>query len=630
MFRNYFKVGFRNILRRKIFAGINIFGLAISMSICLLIISIIMDLKSYDQFHPGKENIYRVISDQYWRGNFSSSAAVAPLALGSVLDNYSKVEDVSLIRRNLNLDIRVGDKVVAMRGLFADKNFFEFFGFTLIEGDIKSCLSDPNGFVISEELKYELFNDENALGQFVSLGNFGEFRVSGVAKTNNVKSHIRFDALASISALKLLEKQKIIQPETDNWTALNNGMVYIKTSEDPNSYLMDQINQIATDKYANSGYAGTSFKAQSITAIYMGEDLDNQIIPGVPTVVIYSLAGVALIVLALAIFNYTNLTLAQSLSRSKEIGIRKTNGASRSAIYWQLVVEAVILSMIACVLALVILQFLASSLKQLIALQFLNIGVNNSFTTYLLFFGFTILIGLAAGFFPAIYLSRTSPINSLQLKGKNILPKMNWKKILVDIQFTFCSIFLITTILTQKQIDYILYSDYGFDKSNVINIPLKDVPYEVFNREVLSHPNVVSVSSSQGIPGLTDGDRFGVKVEDNGETILLNYLIIDHNFIDNLGLEIIVGENFEDNPQQFNESKIIINETAIKMLGWNSADEAIGKTVDADGPELLQIIGVIKDFNYMNKVSRIRGLALRYKSESVFYFKCEIFKHQSC
>ena len=122
MFRNYFKVGFRNILRRKIFAGINIFGLAISMSICLLIISIIMDLKSYDQFHPDKEKIYRVISDQYWRGNFYSSAAVAPLALGSVLDNYSNVEDVSLIRRNLNLDIRVEDKVVAMRGLFAARH----------------------------------------------------------------------------------------------------------------------------------------------------------------------------------------------------------------------------------------------------------------------------------------------------------------------------------------------------------------------------------------------------------------------------------------------------------------------------------------------------------------------------
>jgi len=480
MFRNYFKVGLRNILRRKIFAGINIFGLAISMSICLLIISIIMDLKSYDQFHPDKENIYRVISDQYWDGNFFSSAAVAPLALSGVLDNYSEVDDFSLIRRNLNLDIRVEDKVVAMRGLFADKNFFEFFGFTLIEGDIKSCLSHPNGFVISEKLKFELFNDQNALGQLVSLENFGEFKVSGVARTNKVKSHIRFDALASISTLKILENQKIIRPETDNWTALNNGMVYIKTSENPDRYLMNQINQIANDKYANSRFSGTSFRAQPITEIYMGEDLDNQIIPGIPKVVVYSLAGVALIVLALAIFNYTNLTLAQSLSRSKEIGIRKTNGASRGAIYWQLIVEAVILSLISCVLALAILQFLATSLKQLIALQFLSIGVNNSLTTYLLFFSFTILVGLLAGFFPAIYLSRISPINSLQLKGKSLLPKMNWKKILVGIQFTFCSIFLITTILTQKQIDYILYSDYGFDKSNVINIPLKDVPYEVF------------------------------------------------------------------------------------------------------------------------------------------------------
>lgn len=622
MISSNFKIGIRNIYKRSLISGINIFGFGFAMSICFLIISIITDLKSYDRFHPDANRIYRLISDQYWDGESFGSAAVAPLPLKNYLLEYPEIEEVCLIRRRLDQDLKHGEEVTSMRGLFADANFFDFFGFKLISGNKNTCLAEPYSIVLSEATSKKLFGEEDPMGKIVSIEGL-ELQVKGVSSTSNLKTHMPFDALVSISSLEPLAEAGFYKPELDNWNAIDNGLVYVKLRSSPNAYLENQINDIAKSKYDDTRFEGTSFRFQSITSIYLGESLQNQIATTVPGKIIMFLGVIALLITGLAIFNYTNLTIAQTLSRLKEIGVRKSIGASRGNIFWQIISEAIIISLVAMIIAFMLLQLILPFFHQLMALRFLQIEPNFGPVTYFLFLIFALATGLIAGFFPAIYISKLSPVLSLKNSISNSHTRFDWKKILIGMQFIIGTIFLISTILTQKQVNLFLESDYGFNREQIVNVRLKGVSHESFNNAIRSHENIISVSSSGGVPGLNDFDRLGVTPEGSEKPTVINYLTIDENFIDHLGLKIIAGKNF-DGPGEQPENKVIINRKAVEQYGWGSPHDALGKVLDPGDAPLLEVVGVVEDFNQRSKFFPIDPLALLYNPDQFYLSSVKI------
>ncbi len=626
MVKNYIKVALRNLARHRAFTIINITGLAFSISVCLLVITIIVDLKSYDKHHADSDRLYRVISTTYWKGDYDGHSAVAPLPLAAHLqENFSGIEATTRIRRRLHADVTYEKTLRPSRGIFADGNFFKLFNFKLQAGNISNAITEPFTVVISSQMKKDLFADQDAIGETINIGELGEFRITGVLSPAQYKSHLKFDMLASVASMPLLENDGKTPNEVENWNAFNNGFVYVKLSESSVlSSLQNYLNEVSSEKYDGNNMAGTTFRLQSVSDIYLGEQLSNQVVSTVPIQVVYTLAILAFLILITAAFNYTNLSTARALSRAKEIGIRKTTGAFRHQIFWQFITESIVVALISLLLAVGILQLLIPSLLQLDLLSFLALNFQPSPLLIFLFLLFALVTGLVAGFFPSLYLSSFSAIAIL---GNNTTTqrsfRWNWRKGLVIIQFIFSIVFITSALLTHKQFSHFLKYDYGFNHDNIVNVKLKDAPYELFRTSIIGNSDVVSVSGSAFIHGLDGSDGTRVKTPEMENTVRVSYLVVDEHYLETMDIKLVAGSNFSQEMAQSANSFIILNETATGALGWDNPAEAVGQPVEING-EVIQIIGVVKDFNFQNLFAPIRSMMLYYSPENIGYANVKI------
>ncbi|WP_273568236.1 ABC transporter permease [Maribacter halichondriae] len=637
MLKNYLKVALRNIYKHRMFSLINIFGLSISMATCLLIILLVYGQKKVDDFHEKQDRIVRVLSM-----DDASSWASTPLPLASALvQEYPHVvEDAVRVKSSfVGGDVVYGDRRIPLAGRYVDENFFKLFDFPLIGGNIENVLEAPFSIVLTKESAEKLFGSENPIGKSVKLNDIGlntldidllpteneetllgDFTVTGVVDTA-LPSHIQFEFLVSMATVPALIKQGKSEAVFDDWNSYFDSYLYIllkegKTEKDLAPILAD----ISKERYAANEDINISFATEQLSEITPGAIHQNPISLRMPIEAIYFLSFLGLVVLFSACFNYVNLSFARSLTRSKEIGVRKTMGAARYQVFIQFIIESILISLISLVLAIGMLQILSAVFLDLWINQFLILDLTPDVVLFLLFVGFSILVGCLAGLLPASFLSSFTPIITLRNSSGIKLGKgkrLSLKKGLVLAQFCASLFFIITTLLIFSQLNYLLDKEYGFDEGHIINVKLQGMEYETLANEFKQNPAVQNISASTFIPG-TGGYSGNTQVSTSKMSkseLTASIIGVDQNFIPNLKLQLLAGDNFPRSVPKSEETMVVVNEAVARLLGYEEPKNIVGETIlIGEDKKALQVIGLTENFIFdlLTEADKDEPLLMRY------------------
>jgi putative ABC transport system permease protein len=640
MFQNYFNVGIRNILKYKVFSFINVFGLAVAMSVCMLIIMMLADQSRYDAFHSNGDRIYRILSNTY---------ATTPYPLANALKaEYPIVEETTNLTPGVGGDVTYQQKLADMRGYFAEPSFFKIFSFELEKGDKATALLLPNSMVISSELANQLFGEENPIGkvvefsdrqlpfpqEFTGIGSpavpWGSFTITGVIDESRFKSHLKFDVLVSSSTMQALIAEKKLEDRTNSWEWYYLTYTYLllyenKSENDLSLALTDLVARKYADIHAEQtkDFKLLPQKLKDVQLGLAGNDTNSRL----PLFGYYFLGGLALAIMISACLNYTNLSIARALTRAKEIGVRKVTGALRKNLVIQFLSESIITALLALGMALLLLLFLVPAFKGLWVNKYLNFELPSIPSVYLAFTGFALLIGIIAGIYPALYLSKYQPIKALK-NVNNVSPgKLSMRKALGVSQFVISLFFITTSVLIYNQFKHYLAFDYGFSSENIVNIELQGLDYQKLSNELRDVSGVTLISASDLIPstGTNNGSQLR-KSGTNGDFKEGSILITDENFINNLGIKLLAGKHLPPSGES-SDRYILVNEAALRNLGYNHPSEILGEVFETKwGNAQLEVIGVVKDFRYklLLNEDKIAPLIIRNQPEHFEYLNVQL------
>ena len=611
MTKNYAKIALRNIRKHKVFSFINIMGLAIGISLCLFVISLIFFMYGSDRFHEKKDRIYRVIS-QVFTEHAVHERATAPMPLAGELEQIPGIETVVRIKKNFGGATVYNEKGFLMHGLYADKEFFHVFSYKMELGDPLTALAEPYSVVLTQEVAQKFFGNIDPTGEILNIQDLGDFTVTGVMKNvTQLNTHMKFECLASLSTLTSLENQKKIYASLTNWKNLNDNYVYFLLRENTSPQRIEKLLPGIVEIHYGDSEEEFRYSLQALTKISPGKNLGNNIsATPVPIEAPLFLSTIALIIMIVACFNYTNLSLAKALSRAKEVGIRKTIGANRFKVFTQFIGESITYALIALIIAILLYKLLIPHFSQSI-LQ--HVGLEKpGFGLILSFVLFSLFIGFLAGIIPAIFISKFSPTDVLKdITKTKVFSRINLRRALVIIQFFISFIFIITTMVMFKQIHFQKNIDLGFQTENILNVELQGTDYEIFKQEISNQPGITRVSASAFIPctGMAWLER--AKRLESAEYLTIDFMSIDHHYIPNLGLDLVAGRNFPVVTGPNKGKFVILNELAVERFGFLSPVDAIGQTVIFDDNTQLEVIGVVNNFLSRSTQEQATPMAMR-------------------
>jgi len=608
MFKNYLTIAARNLIKHKFFTILNVLGLAIGMSISLLLIAMLSFLWTYDNFHENKDRIYRVITkvdDQRKLREF----ATAPNVLADKLHNEMTGIDAVVRINKLSGNIVVGASEIPIHGYFVDDNFLEVFSFPLVKGNRSKPFASQNSVLITPKAAAKLFRDADPVGKVIELTGVGPLEISGLLQDIPKNSHMQFEILLPYQKWITLEQNSATVVEGDLWP-YRKSYTYLLL---PGTSVIDKVeqflNQIPKSFYTMKENYSVWFELQALMDIAPGPDLNNQIGPdwGYAPLAIFTL--LTLLILLPACFNYANISISRALNRMKEIGLRKTMGGQRSQIFTQFITETVIITLIALFFSYYIFVMVRGEFLSMIVGAD-SLDLSPTLITISCFVLFALLVGFVAGFIPAVYFSKLNPIEALKSKpiGKGIA-KLNFRKVLIVFQFALSLGFIMGVVVVLNQYRYSLNYDFGFDQENIIDVELQGVDPQPFKNEFSKLSPIQSLSMSSGIIGTSSGQNTWLKAEAE-DSIEVAQMFVDDKYISNMVLELLAGENFIDDPVSKNH--VIINEVFLKSLQLPDAAAAINKTYTVDGNKEITIIGVVKDFHYADLQTPIQSFFFRY------------------
>ena len=620
MFSHHIKISRRSIARNKIFSSINIIGLSISMAVGLVVISFLNEIYSYDNFHEKRDRIYRIVNQYGETGQEAQNYATASYKAGQMLENqYSGYENIVYIEKGLKGDLAKdeSDAVLVEKGFYASADFFKVFSFELLQGNPNIVLSRPNTIVLTASLASKLFKEQEAIGSLVRMKG-KQFTVTGIVADPPKNSHIQFNAIGSFATV--LEDNKEDSYFHD-WENIWNTYVYLLLPDDKNyKPLFSNLREIGKAENAKVSHYQIELGLQSMGEIFPSERRYNQlgIFMRLETVRWFSI--LAIVIILSACFNYANLSIARTLKKVKEVGIRKVIGAGRLQLMMQFLSEAVMISLIAL--------SIASVLFVLIRPEFLSMNRDIERTVTLaintkivvLFILFAVVVGVVAGLVPAWIISKTKLLDVLKgISVSKSKSRFHPKKLLLGFQFSLSIAFTILVIASFRQYQFALNFDLGFDTTNILNVEVQKNDPDVIQTEFEQLPDVVSVSKSNYVPSI--GGLFAdyAKYEDRSDSSLVFNLQIDENYIENFDHQLLAGGNFEvDN----NLKSVIVNEEFLKRFNISSPDNAIGESIIfSRRPHT--IVGVVQNFHYGTLETDIKPFAF-VKSDRVRFVNLKI------
>lgn len=618
MIKNYLLTAFRNVLRYKGFSLINIFGLSLSMSVCMLILVVIQDQYSYDKMHAKSNRIYRVQQvDSLATVGLKMASNPYPLGI-ELRDQYAIAEKVVILNDNFRGEGLYKDTRLPLQGLYTGSEFFDLFDFKLQGGAVEGILDEPYTMVLGRETADKFFGEEDPIGKFIEVDSLGAFEVKGIVAKTKQKSHIQFEALISLSTLEILDQRRDEPRFVNNWETGWGSWIYLLLDEGADLAGIQKIlDRISLDKYRDNDETNYSFYLQPFTKIVPGPLLGNELGVFLPKVVILFLGGLALVIILSAAFNYTSLSVARSMLRAKEVGVRKTFGAYRFQVIIQFLLEAVVISLISLFLAIGLLQLLLPAFSGMQMMSLLEIRPEQNTTIYFWFLIFALITGMLSGALPAVLISAFRPVYVLKgITNIKFFSRITLRKILLVSQFVFSMVFIISILLIFKQMNFMINVELGFDAEVLYDIHLQGKDFQKVKAEYSQLPEVVNMCASSHVPA--EGNVWGVdiraKAED--EKYEAHYFAADEQTIETMGLKLIAGKNFPSNMSSSNEKFVIASEMIVDQFQLGSAQEAIGTTLILEDSTLVEIIGIIKDYQYTAVFLNLRPMLLRYTPAS--------------
>jgi len=627
MLRNYFKTTLRSLMRHRFFSFINIFGLAIALTICMGIIMLVADQMTYDRYNTKRDRIYRLNSIPYnSKGTQYNETATTTLPIfQELLENYTGVEKaVRIIRGFGNSWIEFDQNVnIPVSGFFADPEILDVFEYELEYGDSRTALVDPYTVVLTKKAARKLFRQENPVGETFKVGDLGTYKVTGVIKETTYKSHIVFDALASIASVKGLEALEKRDKAMENWFQYTAGWVYILLEEGNSPIdIQPHLEKIQKAHFTELSNPDTQNKIkyvmQPLMSITPGPFINNPIGPFLPWMFIYFFAGLAAIVLITSCFNFTNLSIARSLTRAREIGVRKVTGAMRWQIFTQFISESVLVAFFALAVALILMIALKPLMLSLSFARVLNWDMELNYVVYAILIGFTLVVGILAGLFPAVVMSGFQPVKVLKgFNSKKLFSRMGLRKGLLVAQFTFSLVFILSVIVVFNQLQLFLKADHGFSMNNKAIVQLNDTSADPLKTELLKYSNIESISAASHIPaaGTSYGESYKRTLDEKDWTNI-NYFSVDEDYLKNIDVQLVAGRFYQPEAVDNNKKFIVISEKAVETFQFESVADAVGQEIilQRDSSKL-QIIGVVKNYNHQLLMEQMAPMALIYNPE---------------
>jgi putative ABC transport system permease protein len=607
MFKSYLKIAVRNIVKHKYFSIINVLGLALGMSFSLLLISFYSYVSSFDDFHTKKERIYRVISTMQKKGGDRVEFASAPAALAARLhDQAAGIGEIIRINSTFSGNI-VSDKLnLPVRGYYADNNFFKAFDFEMIQGNPLTALSKPNAIVLTELVAKKIEPSGDLVGHSIEIEGIGTFEVTGIVKEQK-RTHLMFETLVSFSSLPASMRGEESRPS--QWTSYWDQYIYLLLDETSDSKNLQQsLDHIARDVYSQSREETVSFQLQALGDITPGPDLENSIGPDTDTTLFGVFTTICLLILLPACFNYGNISIARALKRSKEIGLRKTMGGVRTQIFIQFITETVAITVISLAGGILLFLLIAPEFKEMMmAESWLDLSLTWQMVGN--FLVFAIAIGILTGVFPALHFAGLNPIQSLKgQSGSNAFNGIRIRRALIIFQFSLAFCFIVSLVVFNRQYRYTLNYNFGFNIQNILNVELQGIDPGVFKSEFSRLPYVQALSMSSGISGLSYSNSL-VREHRGGDSLKVYQLFVDRDYVDNMKLQLLAGENFPNESVQY-EQHILVNEEFLHMWQIPTPIDAIGRTFLVDNKEL-KVVGVLKNFHFGPLVEPIKSFFLR-------------------
>jgi len=615
MFKNYLKIAFRNFRKNKTSSAINIFGLTIGVTCCLLIALYIQHEVSYDNFEKKGNRIARVIMEYSFDGSPQSNKG-----------NYTSVRVASVFKRTFPevesaikmteypRVVTYKDKMIDEKDfMYADSTFFDFFSFNLLRGNIHSVLSAPYDVVLTQSTAKKYFGDEDPIGKALKIGNDSNlYKVTGVIQDCPSNSQIKFDFLASFSSLGITPDY-----EKTYWDANYTTYLLLK-NENSISSLQAKLPAFMKKEMAGQG-ATVNFYLEPFYKIHLhsaygGFEPNNSI------TYIYILAAVALLILIIACSTYVNLSTARSIERAKEVGVRKVIGAEKKQLFWQFIGESALLCFLAVILSLLITILILPYFNQLSQKQ-LQASSLFSLPFILFSFGVAACVSLVAGSYPALILTGFQPVKVLKGSFKNASSGQWLRKSLIVFQFAISVFLIVSTFIMQKQLYYVQHKKLGYDRDHVLVLPVSSSMLEridLIKQEFKQNPSVLSISRCHRSP-VEGGGGYNMRSEimPANQQIAVIANPSDEDFIATTGLQLIAGTSFtaqdvksaDDTDSKKRLYHYVLNETAAKQLGW-TPEQAIGKKMFLGDDRPGYVKGVVRDFNFQSLHDPIKAYIL--------------------
>jgi len=614
MIQNYLKIALRNIRKQKVYSIINFIGLAIGLSVTLVITLYIIDDLTFDRFHENKDQVYRILSIGVKRGTKNSITA-GPL-VQNAMETIPEVKyatrvarggDVSVGPVGTNFNNPEGGSTLRAQAILADAQFFNVFSFKILEGASGEVLSEPESVFLTPQTAQALFGEENAVGQHISIRGLQNVQVAGIVAAPPANSHIQFEMILPL----IPERNPRFWNSWDTLALI--GYVLLEKNADP-SLVAEKIKENA---YPNKFPEIFEPRLQPLEDIHLGstDHLYDSINMGrSDRVVFYTMGFIGILVLLVACINFINLTTSRASQRAVEVGLRKVVGSSKRQIVTQFLGESVLFTMITFVVALAIVQTMLPSLNNIMNKR-LSLHFGQDVLLLLLFFVMAVLVGFLSGLYPAFVISAYVPSNVLKGQFKTGKKGAFLRRVLVVFQFAITTVLIISVFIVIAQIKYLKSMDLGYNRSQVVAIPngLREGD-DLLKHKMLTLPSVVSVGRIDALPG-PNFWRFELIREgyDRSDNFTASRFNIDENAFQTLGISMNEGRNFSSEFPSDATDAIIVNETLVRKFNYENPIGTVLRYYDESNENQIvsrKIIGVIKDFHY---------ITARQKSEPMIF-----------
>ena len=619
MFKSYFKTAWRNLLKYKLFSVINIAGLSVGITACLLILQYVSFHLSFDRFNVNANDIYRVTNDRYQNGKLIQHGTITYSAIGKAMqDDFPEVIDHVRVEPAVGIIIKGDTKLGEQKGYAVDNSFLSMFSYPLIAGDKNNALTDPNTIILAETLARNLFkvqgNDfSTVVGQTIQKDNDPPYKITGICKDPPENSHLKFSYIFSYCTL-----YKTFGWKTSDYDFTNSDFWHYVQLKPGTNYktLEAKLTAFSQRHFQGNKISGSEekFFLQPLTKAHLYSDYEYEIGTTASGRVVWSMVIIAALIILIAWINYVNLATAKSVERAREVGVRKVAGATKTQLIKQFLTESLLINLIALVIAFLFISLVQHPFNALIQ-QHLSLGYLfhnglNGFNVVTLLIALIVLSIFVSGFYPAFVLSSFKPIKVLKGKYFSSAKGIHLRQALVVFQFATTGALIIGSLVVYRQMRFVSKQSLGINLSQVLIIKPPQLTQwdstfidreNALQNELKQIPHVLNVANSGSVPGVEMSRSFDLSLVEskNTEHYTTRRVGVSKEYIPVYDIKLLAGRNFDNadyDPDWSKAHNVILNENVRRLLGFKTPQEAIGKRIHLQGRQW-DVIGVIADFH---------------------------------